>query len=358
MPEKDPAKEKARKANIALIKVAIKKAASPDASGNPRWVGFAFSPGAKPEQHHFTMNARKKGPAVSKLLLKEIAKDSKGGPAPKICFGQATVGKAGGKRVIWIEYIKKLGGAERRMNEALKFMHLPFIVKLREEDDTGAAPPPPPQPGADEEEDETEDRADELEAADEEDDTGLFDEEEGEAEDEDAGTEEAEDEDTDEEEDQEEDEEEEEEQAPAAAAAQPQPQRTTTPYKDGAVVWSKTRQLMHANVAKFKAAVQQEYKDEPPELQSQINTALGKLDTMLNSFDDKLEQSLNKAHNAPDDTSRKTELANSKEIIKGYLKAMASDPLVGHLDDNPFGVDMNIKLVLTKSLTQLARTVS
>lgn len=354
MPDKDPAKEKARKANIVVIKTAIRKAAVPNSDGTPKWVGFAFSPGDKPEHHTFMMNPRKKGPQVSKLLLKELAKDSKGGPAPRLCFGQATVGKAGGKRVIWIEYLKKLGGAERKMNEALKYMHLPFIVKLREEDDTGEAPPAPAPIG--EEEDETEDTTDELEAADEEE------TEEDQADEEEETEFEATDEDE-EEEEEDEYEEEEEEEAPQpaaqpAAAAQPQPQRTTTPYEDGAVIWSKTRALMQVNVTKFKTAVREEYKDEPPQLQAQINDALGKLDTMLEKFDDRLERSLRKAHAAQDEKSRKDELVNSKEIIKDYLKAMAAEPLVGHLDSNPFGVDMNVKLVLTKSLTQLAKTVS
>ncbi len=364
MADKDPAMEKARKENIQKFKIALKKAATKDNSGNPKWVGFAFSPGDAPPHHFFMMSPRKKGPALSKDLLKAVAKESKGGgTAPKICFGMATVGKADGKAVIWLEYIKKLGGAERKMNEALKFMHIPFLVKPRDEDDSGAAPAAPgPDTGEEDEDgdddldlaasgedegDDTEEaQGDEEEAGDDEEDD---DEGKGEENGDDAGQPPAA---------------ETEQPGPAvAAAAQPTaaaPPSTpaAAPFKAGADVWSKTRTLMRGNVAKFKAAVQQEYKDEPPELQTRITQALGKLDGMLEKFDSRLEESLHKAHDAKDDASRKAELANSKKIIADYLKYMASEPMINHLDKNPFGVDMNIKLVLTKSLTGLARTVS
>lgn len=79
---------------------------------------------------------------------------------------------------------------------------------------------------------------------------------------------------------------------------------------------------------------------------------------MMEKFDSRLEQSLSKAHESQDDAARKAELANSKKIIADYLKFMASEPLIGHLDNNPFGVSMNFKATLTASLTQLAKRVS
>jgi hypothetical protein len=357
----DAEKDKARKENAAMIKVALKKAAAKDGDGNPKWVGFAFSPGDKPDDHILMISPRKKGPALSKDLLKAAAKDKSRSGSPKVGFGMATVGKSGGKMVVWIEYIKKLAGAERKMNEALKLMHLPFIVKLREEAEEGEAPPAPPAPG-DEEEDETEeDGADEGATGDDKAaSTGDEDDEDS------AGGDAAPEEDEEEEEPEGEDE----ASAPSApaqpaAAAQPAaspapsaPQAASTPFKAGADTWGKTRSFMSANVAKFKAAVEKEYQNEPPALQAQIKQALGKLDATLEKFDGRLEASLHKAHEAKDDAARKAELANSKKIIADYLKHMASDPLIGHLDKNPFGVDMNLKLVLTKSLTQLAKTVS
>ena len=368
MADKDPAKEKARKANIQVMKVALKKAMTKDSDGNPKWVGFAFSAGAAAADHVFMMSPRKKGAAVSKDLLKAAAKDNKGGGAPKICFGMATVGKSAGKAVIWLEYVKKLGGAERKMNEALKLMHLPFTVKPRDEADPGDAPPPAPPVAGEEDEDAREGDTEETggEEADGADDFDFGGDHADDRNDEQEGDEE-------EGEDEEEDEGEEDAaqpaapaapqpasapQAPATDAAAAQPAPAATPYKTGADTWSKVRSLMTANVAKFKAAVLKEYQDEPPALQAQISQALGKLDAMLEKFDNRLEQSLQKAHEAKDEAARKAELANSKKIIADYLKHMASEPLIAHLDKNPFGVDMNLKLVLTKSLTNLARTVS
>jgi len=50
-------------------------------------------------------------------------------------------------------------------------------------------------------------------------------------------------------------------------------------------------------------------------------------------------------------------LQESKGILAEYIRYVGSEPLIAHLDSNPFGVKTELKATLSKSLTQLARTI-
>jgi hypothetical protein len=129
MPALDPKKAKEAKANIVFAKVALKKAEGKDKDGKGVRVGFAFAPGKDKRDHILLINPRKKGQA----LMAEIRK---GHPDRKaLCCGHATVTKDGGKKTVSLIYVKKLGGAERKMQEALKAMSLMYLVKLEKEEE-------------------------------------------------------------------------------------------------------------------------------------------------------------------------------------------------------------------------------
>ncbi len=90
----------------------------------------------------------------------------------------------------------------------------------------------------------------------------------------------------------------------------------------------------------------------------QINHNLGKLDGIMQKLGSELADSLSKAHAAKDDTERRDELKNSKRVLADYMSYVKAEPLIAHLDTNPFGVQTGMKKVLVESFTQLARAIS
>ncbi len=338
----DPVKAKA---NLAAAKMALQVAIQKDKDGNPRRIGFAFAPGKDKTDHILMIDAKKKGPVLMAEILK-IAKDRKA-----LCCGSATFQKVP-KPTLYVSYIKKLSGAERKMIEALVAMKLPLKVKLEGADDA--------------DDDDADDQA--VAAADDDDDapTEMADADAGDADDAETATADDSDDggaaaaaDADEDEDAEtEDAEAEPEPAAAAKPAAPDAAAKGRPPLGAAPeVWHKTRSLMSMNITKLKAAIKNEYKDEAPELTAEIDKNMGQIDRILGTLDHRLAESLDKAHKAKDDAARQAELKNSKAILTSYLKYVNSEPLIAHVDKNPFGVETNLKKVLTASLTHMAKVV-
>jgi hypothetical protein len=351
MPTLDPKKAKEAKANIAFAKIALKKAEAKDKDGNGVRVGFAFAPGKDKKDHILLINPRKKGQA----LMAEIRK---GHPDRKVlCCGHATVTKEGGKKAMSLIYVKKLGGAERKMQEALKAMSLMYLVKLEKEE-------------------EAEDIAEEIADAVEE----ALDDEGEEAQDADAGDGDEDDGDTDDErqtaaggddddteaagDDDETDtaDADEEADAPAAAGA-PKAASPAAAAKLAAIgaapkVWHQTRGVMSKSIENLRAAIKKEYASEAPELNAEIDKGIAQMDRIMARLDHQLAEQIDKAHKAKDEAARKAELAKAQNILKEHIKYVQSEPLIAHIDSNPFGVQTNLKKTLMMSFTHVAKVIS
>ncbi|MEI9893459.1 MAG: peptidoglycan-binding protein [Chthoniobacter sp.] len=124
-----------------------------------------------------------------------------------------------------------------------------------------------------------------------------------------------------------------------------------------AAVWHSTRDVLQKNIAELQKAVKGHYAAEHPDLLKQIHQGLGKLDVILNTLDTKLADSLGKAVASVGDGARNTELQNCKSILTEHIKYVKSEPLIAHIDQNPFGVETNIKKVLTDALTHMAQSI-
>ena len=122
-------------------------------------------------------------------------------------------------------------------------------------------------------------------------------------------------------------------------------------------VWHNTRNIIETNIEELKKAVKSEYADSHPDLLKQIEEGIKKLDTILESLDHRLADSLAKAHNAGGEAAKKAELKNSKAIMIEHLKFVKSEPLIAHIDSNPFGVSVNLKKILTDTLTNMAESI-
>ena len=121
--------------------------------------------------------------------------------------------------------------------------------------------------------------------------------------------------------------------------------------------WDGTRELLERNINALKRAVQSQIADEGDELVTEINGHLQKLDRILGKLDRRLADSLATAGAARDPADRKESLQQAKAILAEYIRYVGSEPLIAHLDSNPFGVKTELRATLTKSLTTLARAI-
>ena len=121
--------------------------------------------------------------------------------------------------------------------------------------------------------------------------------------------------------------------------------------------WEGTREILQTNINALKKAVQAQVAGEGADLVDDINGQLQKLDRILGRLDTRLTDSLATAGQARDTAGRGTALRESKAIFADYIRYVSSEPLIDHLDSNPFGVKTDLKATLSKSLTQLARAI-
>ena len=123
------------------------------------------------------------------------------------------------------------------------------------------------------------------------------------------------------------------------------------------LVWHGTRAILDHNIGELRKAVIGHYGNEHPELLKEIDESMVKLDGVLDKLDTKLADSIAKASAAQDAESRKAELTNAKAILADYIKYVQSEPLIKHIDSNPFGVATNLGRVLSDSLVHMAQSL-
>jgi hypothetical protein len=122
-------------------------------------------------------------------------------------------------------------------------------------------------------------------------------------------------------------------------------------------VWEGTRELLEARIASLKKAVRDGIADEGAGYIRNIDANLEKLDRILGRLDKRLTSSLTSAGRSQDAGGRNAALQEAKAILAEYIRYVRSEPLIDHLDSNPFGVKTELKATLTKNLAQLARAI-
>jgi len=141
---------------------------------------------------------------------------------------------------------------------------------------------------------------------------------------------------------------------PAGAAAKPpSPALAKAPE-----LWQGTRKILDANINKLKEAIRNEFANASPAMIAGIEKTVSKLDVVLEKLDHRLADSLEKAHSTTDGAARQAALKNSQAILHEYLEYVNTEPLIAHIDTNPFGVQTNLKRVLADSLNHLNQAMS
>jgi hypothetical protein len=136
----------------------------------------------------------------------------------------------------------------------------------------------------------------------------------------------------------------------------PIPRLPTATLAKAPQVWHIMRRVADNNVGVLKKAIKGHYADQHPELLKQIDEALKKLDDVVSKLDDRIADSLTKAHAAPDEGARKAELKQAKGILKEYIQYVKAEPLIAHIDKNPW-VKIDLKKTLSETLTHMAQSI-
>ena len=128
-------------------------------------------------------------------------------------------------------------------------------------------------------------------------------------------------------------------------------------HSRAADAWRQTHGQANARITALKQAVKAHCADAHPALVQEIDRGLAKLDDILDTIDHRLADSLAKAGEAADEAARSAELKNAKAIFTEYTLYVKNEPLVAHIDDNPFHVKTGLKALLVGGLTDAAKAI-
>jgi hypothetical protein len=140
--------------------------------------------------------------------------------------------------------------------------------------------------------------------------------------------------------------------SPARAAAAGPPAAGGDRLAQAAQAWRDTHRLAEERIAALREAVRARCADAPPAFVREVEQGLGKLDRLLGPLDTRLAQSLAKAAQAGDAKARAAELKTAKALVAEYIGHVKAEPLIAHVDQNPFDVATDLKTLLTDGLAQ------
>jgi peptidoglycan hydrolase-like protein with peptidoglycan-binding domain len=123
-------------------------------------------------------------------------------------------------------------------------------------------------------------------------------------------------------------------------------------------VWHGTRNILDHNINELKRAIRQEYSSEHPALLAEIDQNVQRVDVILEKLDTRLAQTLERAGAAKSPAQRNAEIAAAKTILADYVAFVKEEPLIDHIDKNPFGVDAQVRKTITNSLTHMIKSIS
>ena len=123
-------------------------------------------------------------------------------------------------------------------------------------------------------------------------------------------------------------------------------------------VWHGTRNILDHNIKELKRAIRQEYASEHPTLLAEIDQNVQRVDVILEKLDTRLSQTLERAGAAKTPAQRQAEIATAKTILNDYVAFVKSEPLIDHIDKNPFNVDAQVRKTITNSLTHMIKSIA
>jgi hypothetical protein len=127
--------------------------------------------------------------------------------------------------------------------------------------------------------------------------------------------------------------------------------------EQAAASWRQTHRQADERIEALKSAIKAHYAGAHPELLQEIEKGAAKLDGVLDNVGRRLADMMANAGKAGDDGARKAELQNARALLTEYIVYVKSEPLIAHMDANPFGVKMGLRALLAAGLTDAAKAI-
>ena len=126
-------------------------------------------------------------------------------------------------------------------------------------------------------------------------------------------------------------------------------------YVKSRMVWIATRAKVESEIARLHGALTSAYQGHgaAEALETAFKT---RVEAMLHALDGSLAEKLDEANQAKDAAQRAELVQQARQIMQRYQAYVASEPLIGKLDANPF-VPVAIEKTLTATLTALSKAV-
>ena len=149
-------------------------------------------------------------------------------------------------------------------------------------------------------------------------------------------------------------------QAARTAPPAPSPAAASHPVRlaNASNAWHGTRGIVDGKCKELKQAIRAHYGKSHPEVIREIENNMHKIDAIVGRLDHSLAVSLKKASAAPSDAARTAELRVARGILNEYIRYAKSEPLIAHIDRNPFGVKCNLRQALAESLTHMSQAIT
>ena len=123
-------------------------------------------------------------------------------------------------------------------------------------------------------------------------------------------------------------------------------------------VWTMSRRFVVGKTDQLKAAIRKTVAGQGREALAEVEATLKSIDRVLSTLDAELGKILARAGKARDAASRDAELKAARALLAKHIRYVTTDPLIKHIDSNPFGVQTNLQATLTKALKQVAQTIA
>jgi hypothetical protein len=144
--------------------------------------------------------------------------------------------------------------------------------------------------------------------------------------------------------------------APTGTAEAQKPSASgSVAYAKSRLAWLAVRKKMETDLETLRKEILAYYKDQ--DIAADLDARYAeRVAPVLANLDEALADTLDMATNATDPTQRTKLVTESRQIIKRYQDFMASEPIFGELDANPF-VPLTITKTMTVTLATLAAAV-
>ena len=124
-----------------------------------------------------------------------------------------------------------------------------------------------------------------------------------------------------------------------------------------AASWRQTHRQADERIEALKEALKAHYASAHPDLLQEIENGAARLDAVLDNVDHRLADVMASAGRAGDEGARKAELKNAKALLTEYITYVKGEPLIAHMDANPFGVKTGLRALLAAGLTDAAKAI-